>query len=72
MAARMSCGQPAVDNSYYTGIGAGQKFRNDVNNHLSGVTPIAPRIVSLPFAQLPSEQDGQEYWCLDCMRSNPC
>jgi hypothetical protein len=56
----------------YTGIGAGQKFRNDVNNHLSGVTPIAPRIVSLPFAQLPSEQDGQEYWCLDCMRSNPC
>jgi len=56
----------------YTGIGAGQKFRNDINNHLSGVTPIAPRIVSLPFAQLPSEQDSQEYWCLDCMRSNPC
>src|SRR6266481_10222834 len=56
----------------YTGVGAGQRFRNDINNHLSGVTPIAPRIVSLPFAQLPSEQDGQEYWCLDCMRSNPC
>ena len=56
----------------YIGVGAGQKFRNDINNHLSGVTPIAPRIVSLPFAQLPSEQDGQEYWCLDCMRSNPC
>src|ERR1700733_1532191 len=28
----------------YTGIGAGQQFRNDVNNHLSGVTAVAPRL----------------------------
>ncbi len=28
----------------YIGVGAGQKFRNDINNHLSGVTPIAPRM----------------------------
>src|SRR6202035_3461214 len=27
----------------YSGIGSGQQFRNDLNNHLSGVTPIAPR-----------------------------
>jgi len=31
----------------YVGIGAGQQFRNDINNHLSGVTP------------MPAEQDGQ-------------
>ncbi len=56
----------------YVGIGAGLQFRNDINNHLSGVTPIAPRIVSLPFVQLPVEQDGQEYWCPDCQQSSPC
>jgi len=31
----------------YTGTGAGQQFRNDLNNHLSGVTPISPRIVKI-------------------------
>jgi hypothetical protein len=56
----------------YIGIGAGQQFRNDINNHLSGVTPIAPRLVSLPFAQLPHEQDGQLYWCQDCVKATPC
>src|SRR5271154_6706421 len=56
----------------YVGIGAGLQFRNDVNNHLSGVTPISPRIVSVPFLQLPGEQDGQEYWCLDCQQTLPC
>jgi hypothetical protein len=56
----------------YVGIGAGLQFRNDVNNHLSGVTPISPRIVSLPFLQLPAEQDGQEYSCLDCQQTSPC
>jgi hypothetical protein len=56
----------------YIGIGAGLQFRNDINNHLSGAAPIAPRIVSLPFAQLPAEQEGQEYWCSDCQPTNPC
>ena len=56
----------------YTGIGAGASFRDDINNHLAGVTPIAPRLVGLPFAQLPTEQDGQLYWCQDCQQSLPC
>ncbi len=56
----------------YVGIGAGLEFRNDINNHLSGVTPIAPRLVSLPLEQLPAEQDGQLYWCSDCDETVPC
>ena len=56
----------------YIGIGAGLQFRTDINNHLSGVTAIAPRLVSLRFAQLPAEQDGQMYWCPDCQQTNPC
>src|ERR1700722_14767749 len=56
----------------YVGIGAGAQFRNDLNNHLSGAAAVAPRIVSLPLAQLPAEQDGQEYWCSDCQQTNPC
>src|ERR1700687_5995133 len=56
----------------YVGIGAGAQFRNDVNNHLSGAAAVAPRIVGLPFGQLPTEQEGQEYWCADCKPTNPC
>ena len=56
----------------YVGVGAGLQFRNDINNHLSGAAPISPRIASLPFAQLPTEQEGQEYWCPDCQQTNPC
>ena len=56
----------------YVGIGAGAQFRNDINNHLSGAASVAPRIVSLPLGQLPTEQDGQEYWCSDCKQTNPC
>jgi hypothetical protein len=56
----------------YTGIGAGQQFRNDVNNHFSGVTPIAPRIVKIFYAQLPAEQDGQEFYLRDGVAGNPC
>jgi len=44
----------------YVGIGAGAQFRADINNHLSGAASVAPRIVSLPLAQLPTEQDGQD------------
>src|ERR1700687_1299404 len=56
----------------YVGIGAGAQFRNDVNNHLSGAAAVAPRLVSLPLAQLPTEQDGQEYWCSNCKQTDPC
>jgi parallel beta-helix repeat protein len=56
----------------YVGINAGQQFRNDINNHLSGATPIAPRLVTLPFVQLPPETDGQLYWCKDCQAATPC
>jgi hypothetical protein len=56
----------------YVGVGAGLQFRNDINNHFSGAATIAPRIASLPFAQLPTEQEAQEYWCPDCQQTNPC
>jgi hypothetical protein len=56
----------------YSGIGAGQQFRNDINNHLSGVTPIAPRIVTISYSQLPPEQDGQQFYLRDGTAGNPC
>lgn len=58
----------------YTGVGAGQQFRDDINNHLSGVTPIAPVLVPLNFASLSAtpEQDGQLYWCRDCLQAPVC
>ncbi|MGA2411835.1 MAG: hypothetical protein ABSG46_15795, partial [Candidatus Binataceae bacterium] len=56
----------------YVGIGAGEEFRNDINNHLSGVSTIAPRLVPLSYAQLPAETDGQLYWCTDCQQATPC
>ncbi|MGH8013514.1 MAG: hypothetical protein ACREQ4_13540, partial [Candidatus Binataceae bacterium] len=61
--------QPIPD---YSGIDAGRQFRGDINNHLSGVSPISPRIVGLPLAQLPPEVDGQLYWCSDCSQTSPC
>ena len=42
----------------YSGISAGQQIRRDVSNHLSALTPIAPRVVSTPFSGLPAEHDG--------------
>ncbi|HLW69468.1 MAG TPA: hypothetical protein VKS22_02485 [Candidatus Binataceae bacterium] len=58
----------------YTGIGAGQQFRDDINNHLSGVTPVSPRMVPLNYALLAAtpEQDGQLYWCQDCIQAAVC
>jgi hypothetical protein len=58
----------------YTGVGAGQQFRDDINNHLSGVTPVTPRMVPLNYAALATtpEQDGQLYWCLDCIAAPVC
>src|ERR1700741_401861 len=58
----------------YTGVGAGQQFRDDINNHLSGITPITPKLVPLNFALLATtpEQDGQLYWCRDCLAAPVC
>src|SRR5208283_837096 len=59
------CGGPAraqyqpIPN--FTGVGAGQQFRNAVNGLGSGATPISPRLVAVPFSILnvTPEQDGQ-------------
>ena len=56
----------------FTGIGAGFNFRQSINEHFSGAQPIAPQIVGLTFATLPSEQDGLLLWCKDCHASAPC
>ncbi|HUO06589.1 MAG TPA: hypothetical protein VMU16_15450 [Candidatus Binataceae bacterium] len=58
----------------YTGIGAGQKFRMDINNHLCGVTPISPELVPVPFAVLNNtiETDGWMFYCKDCSETVPC
>ncbi len=56
----------------YTGIGAGFNFRQAVNQRFSGSAPIAPRIVALPYGSLPSEQDGDLFWCADCKETAPC
>jgi len=56
----------------FTGIGAGFNFRQAINQHLSGAQSIAPQIVGLPFAGLPSEQDGLLLWCKDCQATSPC
>lgn len=51
---------------------AAYQMRADLNNHLSGVVPISPSIVKLPFASLPAEKDGALYYCTDCVQTNPC
>jgi hypothetical protein len=56
----------------FTGIGAGYNFRQSINQHLSGAQSIAPQIVGVPFASLPSEQDGLLLWCKDCLATAPC
>ncbi len=58
----------------FTGVGAGQQFRNAVNGLGSGATPISPRLVAVPFAILnvTPEQDGQVFWCRDCAQGPVC
>jgi len=56
----------------YSGPGAGQQFRNDLNAHLSGTKVIAPWITSISFAQLGVEQDGLLRYCIDCHQTIPC
>jgi hypothetical protein len=72
------CGAPAraqyqpIPN--FTGVGAGQQFRNAVNGLGSGATPISPRLVAVPFSVLnvTPEQDGQVFWCRDCAQGAVC
>lgn len=58
----------------FTGVGAGQQFRNAVNNAFSGTNRIAPRLVSISFSVLSMtpENDGQLYWCRDCAQAPVC
>ena len=56
----------------FTGIGAGFNFRQAINQRFSGTQPIAPQVVGLHYANLPSEQDGALLWCIDCLRTSPC
>ena len=56
----------------FTGVGAGVQFRQGINDRLSGVQAIAPTIVSLAFANLPTEQDGGLVYCNNCTKTNPC
>jgi hypothetical protein len=61
--------QPIPD---YSGTNAGLLFRQAINNRFSGVQPISPAIVSLSFANLPAEQDGTLFYCIDCQKVSPC
>jgi hypothetical protein len=61
---------PPIPN--FTGVGAGLQFRQAINDRFSGVQPIAPTIVSLTFANLPTELDGGLIYCNNCAKTNPC
>jgi hypothetical protein len=56
----------------FTGVGAGYNFRQAINQRFSGAQAISPTIVSVPFASLPTEQDGMLLWCNDCEETTPC
>jgi len=61
--------QPIPD---YSGTNAGLLFRQAINNRFSGAQPISPAIVSLSIANLPTEQDGTLFYCIDCQKTSPC
>lgn len=56
----------------FIGVGAGQQFRQAINNRLSGVTPIAPAIVTIFYAQLPAEVNGAIFYLRDGTAGVPC
>ncbi len=56
----------------FTGVGAGLQFRQAINDRLSGVQTIAPAVVKLAFANLPTEQDGALIYCTNCAMTVPC
>lgn len=61
--------QPIPD---FSGTNAGLLFREAINDRLSGAQPISPSFVSLSFANLPAEQDGTMFYCVDCQKASPC
>ena len=56
----------------FTGNNAGFSFRHAINDRLSGIQPISPRITSQTFSSLPAEQDGLLMFCNDCQQTIPC
>jgi hypothetical protein len=58
----------------FSGANAGQQFRGALNNKLSGSDTVAPRIVSLSFAQLSAipALNGQMYYINDATQTIPC
>ncbi len=61
--------QPIPD---FVGNNAGLSFRSAINDRLSGVQPISPRITNQTFAGLPAEKDGLLIFCKDCTQTIPC
>ena len=56
----------------FTGNSAGFSFRGAINDRLSGIQPISPRITNQTFSSLPAEQDGMLIYCKDCQATIPC
>lgn len=57
----------------FTGTHAGQQFRNAINNKLNGSDTIAPQLVHLNFANLPSTvTNGQMFYVNDGKAGTPC
>jgi hypothetical protein len=56
----------------FIGTNAGLAFRGAINDRLSGVQPISPRITNQTFSSLPAEQDGLLIFCKDCRQTIPC
>src|ERR1700730_4090805 len=56
----------------FTGVGAGLQFRQAINDRFSGAMPIAPAVVRIAFANLPTEQDGALIYCTNCTKTIPC
>jgi hypothetical protein len=61
--------QPIPD---FTGNLAGLAFRGAINDRLSGVQPITPRVTDQTFSSLPAETDGLLIFCKDCQQAIPC
>ncbi|HLI80593.1 MAG TPA: hypothetical protein VKV03_11460 [Candidatus Binataceae bacterium] len=61
--------QPIPD---FTGNLAGLAFRGAINDRLSGVQPITPRVTDQTFSSLPAEADGLLMFCKDCQQTIPC
>ena len=56
----------------FVGNNAGFSFRGAINDRLSGVQPISPRIPIRHSRACPPEQDGLLIYCRDCQATIPC